>query len=578
MQKRVLKIILSLSIFFILSDSFALAQVSDLPTKIIVSPNIWVSRRDADLPHSEPHLAVNPKDAKNLLGASVISFQGGNTSKIYSSKDGGYTWTTIEFPELGGVDPQVAFGLNGTAYFYWLGGRGFFYRSTDGGINWEKGGQAVVFDHPQMTVDVSYGQYAGNIYLSGMYSIREMGILRSKDDGKSFIGEIRIPNPHGFWLINVAPFVLNDGTLVVPYIAWDDTNGKQIANTKIEIITSNDGGVTFSEPIKVADTPFRRPPPPAKLEGSFAKQSNYASFSVDKKTNQIYVVWCNDDNGKLRTFFATSKDKGKTWSVPKAIDANIPDWADQYQTHLAVNKDGIIGVMWYDTRECARQDCYNLYFSASTDNGATFLPSRKISSETSFPITAKNLRLLNSFNFTREDSIEQSYRSAFGRWSNGGDYLGFAADSEGNFRPFWIDSRDGIFQVFTAQIKVGQPEPIPINLQTASVRDKIRLISDAPSYNLEKKEAVVPVRIRNISMEKIYSPLKLELKKMTGWKLIDSTGKEIETATIDFSNALGDWKYLPPNSISEPIKLRFRFDGLANAPNLNFDVSAFLGK
>jgi hypothetical protein len=94
--------------------------------------------------------------------------------------------------------------------------------------------------------------------------------------------------------------------------------------------------------------------------------------------------------------------------------------------------------------------------------------------------------------------------------------------------------------------------------------------------DLSKKEAVVPVRIRNTSTENLYAPLKIEIKKMTGWKLIQADGKEVETATIDFSSALNDWKYLPPNAVSEPVKLRFRFDGLANAPNFNFEATGLL--
>lgn len=558
------------------------AQSVESPAKILVSPNILVTRQDSDLPHAETIIAVNPKDNKNLLGSAIVFTRDerGNANKLYASKDGGQTWTQSEFPELGNVDPQVAFGINGTAYFHTLGRGRFFYRSTDGGISWEKGGQAGVADHPQLAVDLRSGQYAGNIYISGMFGIREMRVLRSKDDGKNF-DVVKIPNPRGVWILNLQPFVMNDGTLFVPYIVWEETNDKQIQTSRrqIEFVTSNDGGSTFSAPVKFIDLPSRGMWQMDKLEGNFARQSNYTSFGVDPKTDQIYVVRCTDNEGKLRAVFSTSKDRGKTWSEPKAIDANIPAWADQYQAYLAVNKDGVIGVMWYDTRDCEKQDCYNLYFSASTDGGATFLPAKKASSETSFPISSKNLMPFYGFVIPGKDSSEIRYRSAFGRWANGGDYLGFIADAEGAFRPFWIDSRNGVFQVFTTRIKVGKEEPLPTNLQTISVRDKIQLMSDPPEYDFAKKEGVIMIRLRNTSTENIYGAIKLELKKTTGWKVIDANGKESETTTIDFSKSLGDWKYLPAGAVSEPVKVRFKFDGkfdgTANMASFDFDVSGF---
>jgi hypothetical protein len=565
------------------------AQSVESPTKILVSPNILVTRQDSDLPHAETIVAVNPRNKKNLLGASIVFTRDvyGTTLKTYASRDGGQTWADTSFPNrfaFGSVDPQVAFGLHGTAYFISLdAGETFpihFYRSEDGGFTWERPRMLRGGDHPQMVVDQSTGRFANRIYFTAMYGVRNLAVSRSEDDGRTFIGPVEVPNPRGFWILNLKPFVLSDGTLLVPYVVWEDTDGKQVrtARTQIEFVMSNDGGATFSAPVKVADTPSRSPLG-TKLEGSFAKQSNYASFDVDPKSDQIYVVWCNDDAGKLRAFFSTSKDRGKTWSQPKAIDANIPAWADQYQTHLAVNKDGVIGVMWYDTRDCEKQDCYNLYFSASTDGGATFLPAKKVSSETSFPISSKNLTPFYGFVIPGKDSSEKRFRTAFGRWANGGDYLGFIADAEGAFRPFWIDSRNGVFQVFTTRIKVGKEEPLPANLQTISVRDKILLMSDPPEYDFAKKEAVVQIRLRNTSTENIYGAIKLELKKTINWRVIDANGKESETATIDFSKSLGDWKYLPAGAVSEPMKLRFKYDGLGTplaTPGFSFDVSGFL--
>ncbi len=128
MTNKFLTNLLVISTLFISTALSFSAQSVESPTKILVSPNILVTRQDSDLPHAETIIAVNPKDNKNLLGSAIVFTRDerGNANKLYASKDGGQTWTQSEFPELGSVDPQVAFGITGTAYFHTLGENGFF--------------------------------------------------------------------------------------------------------------------------------------------------------------------------------------------------------------------------------------------------------------------------------------------------------------------------------------------------------------------------------------------------------------------------------------------------------------------
>src|SRR5271168_442771 len=89
---------------------------SDPATKdysVIVGPNMLVSR-DGDFPHVELMAASNPKNPKNILGASITNTKpdGGWADKTYASLDGGNSWSASAFPEQmewGGADPQVAF-------------------------------------------------------------------------------------------------------------------------------------------------------------------------------------------------------------------------------------------------------------------------------------------------------------------------------------------------------------------------------------------------------------------------------------------------------------------------------------
>src|SRR5437773_1916613 len=93
-------------------------------TRIEVGPNILVSYGSV-LPHVETTVAANPKRSRNLIGGAITTWRGdgGWASRAYVSDDGGYSWNTPQLPDPNalGLDPQVGFGPDGTAYFVSLG-------------------------------------------------------------------------------------------------------------------------------------------------------------------------------------------------------------------------------------------------------------------------------------------------------------------------------------------------------------------------------------------------------------------------------------------------------------------------
>ena len=87
--------------------------------RIAVGPNVLVSR-DGDVAHVESGIASNPRDPINLV-ATAITFtlpQGGYVNKTYATFDGGLSWYDARLPEdpdLGSIDPKIAFTPRGTA-------------------------------------------------------------------------------------------------------------------------------------------------------------------------------------------------------------------------------------------------------------------------------------------------------------------------------------------------------------------------------------------------------------------------------------------------------------------------------
>ncbi len=150
--------------------------------RIVIGPNVLVSR-DGDVAHVESHVAANPKDPNNLLG-TAISFTSpaiGTETKVYVSFDGGWTWTDRYFEDQrqqGAWDPQVAFGVTGTAYLatmvYMNDSETYdavaFYRSENGGRTWSKPVYLgfKTYDRNAIVVDNTQGRFRGRVYVTSL--------------------------------------------------------------------------------------------------------------------------------------------------------------------------------------------------------------------------------------------------------------------------------------------------------------------------------------------------------------------------------------------------------------------------
>jgi hypothetical protein len=105
-----------------------------------------------------------------------------------------------------------------------------------------------------------------------------------------------------------------------------------------------------------------------------------------------------------------------------------------YMPALAVNKEGIVAVTWYDRRGLPTKPgstppfhaagC-NVRLRVSLDGGQSWQPSVRVN-EQAIQSTIWDLR----------------------------DTAGLAADAAGTFHPVWIDDRTGTRQVWTAVVRV----------------------------------------------------------------------------------------------------------------------------
>lgn len=432
---------------------------------ISVGPNVDVSSSRSTVRHSEVVMAADATDSRRLIACSMIP--GGVVA--YVTFDGGATWTAPVIvtgaPRIN--DPTCAYGANGVVYVaHKLKERPGpsdldrleIHRSRDGGRTWDpmiRGPQTT--DRPWIAVDTHAGTAPwGRLYVSYNYHvhaesteithkregfINALALQASDDGGKTFdsfaMRAMMGDSAHPFRQPGMGGTgVLSDGTVLVLYehgiggAANPKTGKTTLVQSWLRVLRSIDHGDSFEPVSTVAEikTSYNQPQTRG-VTATLAVDPGSAAYR-----DRAYVTWGDVRTGRTEIMIAHSADGGKTWSTPVLVSdapAGIrPDGGpDQFMPTVAVNRDGVVGVLWYDRRENPNDRDYYARFSASLDGGNTWLPSVRVS-------TAPNVAGVGGSSVT------------------GGDTSGLAASADGVFHALWVDDRTGTSQAWTAPITV----------------------------------------------------------------------------------------------------------------------------
>lgn len=335
----------------------------------------------------EPHVARNPTNEDHLVASwQQDRWSNGGARGLGGavSFDGGRTWsvTPAPFSRCGGgsalnggdyaraTDPWSAIGSDGTAYQMALSftdtapnttgvSAMLVSRSTDGGRNWQPPvtlirdvSDSIFNDKNMMIVDPIDSRYVyavwGRLDDDGSGPAR---FTRSTDRGVTWEPSRNIfdPGPRNQTFGNYLA-VTSDGTLVNVFMEIiRDTNSGNVVSTKFRLVRSTDRGVTWSQPVDIADSRSVGTFDP-ETRASVRDGSGLVSI-VAGRDRSLHLVWqdARFSSGAFDAIvYSRSDDAGLTWSTPRRINARTDVAA--FTPVINVRSDGVIGVAYYDFR------------------------------------------------------------------------------------------------------------------------------------------------------------------------------------------------------------------------------------
>jgi hypothetical protein len=260
---------------------------------------------------------------------------------------------------------------------------------------------------------------------------------------------------------------------------------------------------------------------------------------------------------------------------------------------LAVNKDGFVGLAWFDGRDThGGQGGYDIYYTASVDGGRSFLPAVRLSSQTSYPgrgaaalpgpwqdLSRFPAAARKSLNLPAVGQI-LSFSSPYEMRMLGGDYATMAADSVGRFHPLWYDARNGSFQLYTCSIRILPKTQLalltadPPNSARSAAQDKnVQVVYGEPEWDLKSKDMTISVRLENTSGGIFSAPLKVNVRAIADPLVARALGPSVSNPfpatpildprtgaygpSADFVYPISRDHPLFPNSITAAVPWRF---------------------
>jgi hypothetical protein len=333
---------------------------------------------------NEPSICLDPKNL-NHIAIGWRQFDSTNSNFRQSgaaySTNGGLSWTFPGNVEAGTFrsDPVLASDANGIFYYLGISNANTFntdlFRSTNGGVTWQRIGDALGGDKEWMAIDTTSSPGRGNIYqawqiANSFTNNPNFMFTRSTNSGVTWITPIGIPHAAHFGTLDIGP----NGEVYL--LGWDGSSQFWLNRSTNAMNTAVTPSFDLTVPVDLGGALASGGINPAGLLGQ-------AWVVVDRSTNQtrgnIYALCSTTGSSNTcDVMFARSTNRGASWSAPLRINDFGPNSYHWFGA-IAVAPNGRIDVCWYDTRSNPNNQFSELYYSYSLNGGLTWSSNALVS-------------------------------------------------------------------------------------------------------------------------------------------------------------------------------------------------------
>lgn len=354
--------------------------------------------------NNTPSLAVDPTDSRFVAEANRQDAPYGCSLQL--SGDGGVGWVGGHMPPLPkGAEscyaPQVAFDRNGRLYLLFIGLHGngntpmgvFLTSSADRARTFSPPVKILGPDRFQarMAIDSSLGK-RGRIYVTWLEAAVPPGLggfpaapnpillAHSDDGGRTFSRPVRVSDPARTRAVAPAIAVGPDHAVHVVYydLGADARDYQGLEGPTYEGRWSLAYSTSHDGGASFLSGGAIDDSivPPGRVMLIYTMAP--ASLAVDGH-GDLYVAWHDDRNGDWDVFLRRSSDGGHSFGPRHRLsDDPLRNGVDQYLPKLSVATDGRIDAIFYDRRSGPGNRYNDVYYTYSTDRGAHWSRNRKL--------------------------------------------------------------------------------------------------------------------------------------------------------------------------------------------------------
>lgn len=334
---------------------------------------------------NEPSIAVDPTDHNRMVigwrqfDSVTSNFRQGGYG---FTTNGGTTWTFPGVLENNVFRSDPVLRCDDMGRFFYLSLLESFFttmwRSVDGGQTFPSSAPATGGDKQWFVIDntASTGHGFQYQFWDNASPYAPMEFSRSTDGGLTWMNPINIPQAPQWGTTDVD----SNGTLffggvttsLTQFWCLRSTNARNGAVTPTfdQVTNVNMGGIVL-----YLDTIN-----PGGLIGQVFLATDRSGTSTN---NNVYMLASVQPMGATNgsdVMFVRSTDSGVTFSTPRRVN---DDPVNQNKWHwfgtLAVAPNGRIDSVWFDTRNAPNNTDSQLFYSYSTDAGATWAPNVAVS-------------------------------------------------------------------------------------------------------------------------------------------------------------------------------------------------------